>query len=242
MPSQSRDQILSAYMETYGLDESQLMEDSVSETKAVLDAAADYALDRHDAFEIKPERCALVVIDMQVGFVAHGSAQWIPQAERMLPPLIGFADACRDAGIPVLLTSANTLSPAPNDAPRFSKAMAEGNLGDDAPGLEIMTGLHRKGDYLITTKRTYDSFYGTDLDMQLRSRGRDTVIITGTMTNYCCEATARSAFDRGYHVVFMSDLTATDIALCHEATLLTMRRGYARVMDRFRFLQEIGVE
>jgi nicotinamidase-related amidase len=139
----------------------------------------------------------------------------------------------------VILTSANTLSPAPNDPQRFSKAMAEGNLGQGSPGLRIMDGLVRDGDYVITTKRTYDSFFGTDLEMQLRSRGRDAIIVSGVMTNYCCEATARSGFDRGYHVIFMSDLTATDSALCHEATLLTMRRGYARVMDRVEVLQEL---
>src|SRR5271170_5907908 len=237
MRNSASDQILAAYMETYGLIDTDLMEDSASESTAVLAAAADYRLDRHDAFEIKPERCALIVIDMQVGFVQHGSAQWIPQAERMLDPLAEFADMCRGAGIPVILTSANTLNPAPNDAQRFCKAMAEGNLGLGSPGLQFMGELVREGDYLITTKRTYDSFYGTDLEMQLRSRGRDTIIVTGTMTNYCCEATARSGFDRGYHVVFMSDLTATDSAICHEATLRTMRRGYARVMDRIKFVQ-----
>lgn len=233
------DKILAAYLETYGLARADLMEDSASESAAILAAAADYRLDRHDAFEIKPERCALIVIDMQVGFVRHGSAQWIPQAERMLKPLAEFADLCRGVGIPVILTSANTLNPSPNDAPRFSKAMAEGNLGQGSPGLQVMDELVRGGDYLITTKRTYDSFYGTDLEMQLRSRGRDTIIVTGTMTNYCCEATARSGFDRGYHVVFMSDLTATDSAVCHEATLRTMRRGYARVMNRAQFMQEL---
>jgi nicotinamidase-related amidase len=233
------DEILAAYMETYGLTDGDLMEDSASEATAILAAAVDYRLDRHDAFKIKPERCALIVIDMQVGFVRHGSAQWIPQAERMLKPLAEFADLCRGASIPVILTSANTLNPAPNDAQRFSKAMAEGNLGHGSPGLQIMDELVREGDYLITTKRTYDSFYGTDLDMQLRSRGRDTIIVTGTMTNYCCEATARSGFDRGYHVVFMSDLTATDSAIGHEATLQTMRRGYARVMNRTQFTQEL---
>jgi nicotinamidase-related amidase len=239
MKDPASNQILAAYKATYGLTDTDLMEDSASESAAVLAAAADYRLDRHDAFKIKPERCALIVIDMQVGFVQHGSAQWIPQAERMLDALAAFADLCRGAGIPVILTSANTLSPAPNDAQRFSKAMAEGNLGTGSPGLQVMGELVRDGDYLITTKRTYDAFCGTDLEMQLRSRRRDTIIVTGTMTNYCCEATARSGFDQGYHVVFMSDLTATDSAICHEATLQTMRRGYARVMNRTQFIEEL---
>jgi hypothetical protein len=60
-------------------DGKDLMEDSVSESAAVLAATADYRLDRHDAFKIKPERCALLVIDMQAGFVRHGSANGFPR-------------------------------------------------------------------------------------------------------------------------------------------------------------------
>ncbi len=58
-----------------------------------------------------------------------------------------------------------------------------------------------------------------------------TVIICGTLTNFCCESTARTAYFLNYHVVFGSDVNASDNALAHEATIRTMRRGFARVLD-----------
>ena len=225
------DPALSAYMKTFGLSRADLFEDpSASEAHVVVAASRDYLVDRPGAFRVEARRCALVVVDMQVGFVRRQSPQWIPQAERMVRPLSDFAELCRRSGIPVIFTSANFLDPSPNDALAFTNAIAQGNLAEGAKGLEVLPELLRDGDEVISTKRTYDSFYQTDLEYRLRGRRRDTVIVTGTMTNFCCEATARNAFDRGFHVVFPSDLNATDDALCHEGTLRTLRRGYARVM------------
>jgi isochorismate hydrolase len=68
-----------------------------------------------------------------------------------------------------------------------------------------------------------------------------TVIICGTLTNYCCESTARTAYFLNYHVVFGSDVNATDNALAHEGTIRTLRRGFARILDHktiIRILEE----
>lgn len=223
---------LAAYLETFGLSENDLYEaGDVSESGVIAAAAEDYLVDRHSAFAIEPDRCALIVVDMQVGFVRRESPQWIPQAERIVPVLSHLADVCRTFGIPVILTSANFLNPSPNDSLAFTEAIEEGNLAEGSEGVEIIPELYRPGDQVIENKRTYCAFHQTDLDYRLRAHRRDTVIVTGTMTNFCCEATARTAFDLGYHVVFPSDLNATDNPLCHEATLQTMRRGYARVLD-----------
>ena len=223
---------LSAYLKTFGITENDLFEDGkASETAIVAAAAKDYLVDRHKAFDIVPDRCALVVIDMQVGFVRRESPQWIPQAERMVPVLAQTAEICRAVNIPVIFTSANFLDPSPHDIMAFAPAIEGGNLAEGSAGLAVLPELLKQGDQIIATKRTYCSFYQTDLEYRLRGQRRDTVIITGTMTNFCCEATARAAFDRGFHVVFASELCATDNPLCHEATLQTMRRGYARVLD-----------
>ncbi|MFF4473631.1 isochorismatase family cysteine hydrolase [Streptomyces sp. NPDC001599] len=61
---------------------------------------------------------------------------------------------------------------------------------------------------------SYGAFYDTPLDTMLRNLGRDTVVVTGTLTNYCCGTTARQAYERGYKVVFGSDVTATDDEAC----------------------------
>ena len=65
-----------------------------------------------------------------------------------------------------------------------------------------------KNDILLEKPR-FGAFHGTDLDLILRNRGIDTVIITGICTNICCETTAREANMRDYKVFFISDATAT---------------------------------
>ena len=230
-----------AYRKTYGLAEADLYDDGErSESDVVREATADYLRDRTDAFDIVPEKCAFLVIDMQVGFVRRSSPQWVPQAERMTPRLAEFARSARDLGIPVIFTSAHFLDPSPTDALAMTPAIAGGNLGENSESLAILPELWSDGDVLIGTKHTYDAFFGTDLHYRLRGLGRDTVIISGTLTNFCCEATARAAFDQGYHVVFASDLCASDNPLAHEATLQNIRRSYGRVADSATMLNGIS--
>ncbi len=79
-------------------------------------------------------------------------------------------------------------------------------------------------------KSSYGAFYDTPLETILKNLGRDTVIICGTLTNFCCGVTARQAYERGFYVVFGSDVTATDDPELHEAELKVLRKGFARVL------------
>lgn len=221
------DSVLAEYATVYGIPVSDLPE---AERAIVLSAADDYETDRHGAFEILPERSAVIVIDMQGDFVRPASPMWVPQAERMIPALGQLLRTARAHGSPVLFTEANYLPQHPNDTSLYCEPIARGQLRQGSAGVAAAAELVQPGDYVLRTKHTYDAFFGTELDTRLRAAEVRTAIITGTLTNYCCEATARSAFDRGYHVVFASDLTATDSPSGHLSTLRTMRRGYARVM------------
>lgn len=203
--------------------------DGRDEAAVVAEADADYADDRHGAFRIEAGACALLVIDMQRGFLDAGP-MWVPQATRILPALVRFADLCRGLGVPVLLTEATFLPDHPTDVHGYCLPIAEGALREGEPDCAVDAALCRPGDHVVRTKYTYNAFAGTELGPRLRGLGVATVIVTGTMTNFCCEATARGAFDLGYHVVFVDDLTATDSADAHRATLRTLRRGYARVL------------
>ncbi|HSB74888.1 MAG TPA: isochorismatase family cysteine hydrolase, partial [Terriglobales bacterium] len=80
----------------------------------------------------------------------------------------------------------------------------------------------------------------TDLDAILRYHRIDTVIITGTATNACCESTARSAFMRDYKVVFPSDANATFDEAMHRATLANIDLLFGRVLTTEELLSEIG--
>jgi ureidoacrylate peracid hydrolase len=71
--------------------------------------------------------------------------------------------------------------------------------------VEIYDELKPQPGDLVVAKPRYSAFYGTDLEAILRSKGIDTLIISGTVTNACCESTARDAFSRDYKVIFLSD-------------------------------------
>jgi nicotinamidase-related amidase len=94
-------------------------------------------------------------------------------------------------------------------------------------------------DDVIITKQTYNAFYNTNRDHTLKGMGRDILIIGGTTTNYCCGATAREAFFRGYRVVFGSDVNATDDPEIHDAEFRTLRRGYALVLSCEEILKDL---
>ena len=65
----------------------------------------------------------------------------------------------------------------------------------------------------------------------MKARGVDTLIITGTLTNCCCESTARDALQMGYNVIFVSDANATLSDEEHNGTLMSMAAIFADVMD-----------
>ena len=80
-------------------------------------------------------------------------------------------------------------------------------------------------------KSSYGAFYDTPLETILKNLEKDTVIICGTLTNYCCGMTARQAYERSFRVVFGSDITATDDPEMQEPELKVLRKGFAKVMD-----------
>jgi len=79
----------------------------------------------------------------------------------------------------------------------------------------------------IVPKKRYSAFYETDLERFLRSKGIRDLVISGMMTNLCCETTARDAFMRDYRVFFLIDGTATGKAEHHLATLKNLGFGFA---------------
>jgi ureidoacrylate peracid hydrolase len=88
-------------------------------------------------------------------------------------------------------------------------------------------------------KHKFDAFFETNLDAILRYHHIETVIVTGTATNACCESTARTAFMRDYQVAFPSDANATFDPAMHEATLRNIELLFGRVMTSDELLREM---
>ncbi|MFJ7150358.1 cysteine hydrolase family protein [Streptomyces sp. NPDC100445] len=183
------------------------------------------------SFDVRPERTALLVIDMQDEFVRPGwSPYWVPAATRMVPRLRQLIEDCRTASIPVIWTIFDNTH-LELDRPRALRFLPHADTDWRRPGpTEVWAPMGRRSDEALIRKSSYGAFYDTPLDTMLRNLNRDTVIVTGTLTNYCCGTTARQAYERGYKVVFGSDTTATDDESRQEPELAVLRKGFALVL------------
>jgi nicotinamidase-related amidase len=159
-------------------------------------------------YPIIPEKTAVIVVDMQNDFVQEGGPIEIPRARAMVPRLNRLLDVCRAHKIPVIYIhhvirggdiDAGRLADH-HEAIRNNQAIIAGT-----PNVEIYDELKPQPGDLVVAKPRYSAFYGTDLEAILRSKGIDTLIISGTVTNACCESTTRDAFSRDYKVIFLSD-------------------------------------
>ncbi|MFI7633045.1 cysteine hydrolase family protein [Nonomuraea sp. NPDC049400] len=183
------------------------------------------------SFTVRPERSALLVIDMQDEFVRPGwSPYWVPAATRMAPRLRRLVDHCRDAGVPVIWTIFDDTHLG-LDRPHALRFLPHADTDWHRPGpATAWEPMGYRDDEILIRKPSYGAFHDTPLDTILRNLGRDTVIVTGTLTNYCCGTTARQAYERGYQVVFGSDVTATDDESRQEPELAVLRKGFALVL------------
>lgn len=201
-------------------------------TEEWVTARAKQAYERgHASFPVRAERTALLVIDMQDEFVKPGfSPYWVPAATRMAPRLRQLIDVCRSMSIPVIWTMFDDTHHG-LDRPHALRYLPHGESDWRRPGpAEIWAEMGYRDDEVLIRKPSYGAFYDTPLDTILRNLGRDTVIVTGTLTNYCCGTTARQAYERGYRVVFGSDTTATDDESRQEPELAVLRKGFALVL------------
>jgi len=187
-------------------------------------------------FEIISDKCALLVIDMQDEFVKpHWSPDWVPEATKQVPLIKKLIEHCRSKKIPVIYT---VYSKTHNylDRPKTGKFMPGRYSELDIDfSLFYVDGrvwheLAPIGDEIIIKKSSYGAFYDTPLETILKNIGKDTVIICGTLTNYCCGATARQAYERSFKVIFGSDVTSTDDPEMQAPELKVLRKGFAKVL------------
>jgi nicotinamidase-related amidase len=100
--------------------------------------------------------------------------------------------------------------------------------------------LKPRKDEIVILKPSYGAFFDTPLESILKNLERDTVIVCGTLTNFCCGTTARQAYERGFKVIVGSDVTATDDLELHEAELKTLRKGFAMVLTSDQIVRKLA--
>jgi ureidoacrylate peracid hydrolase len=205
--------------------------------------SSDSRISRKNFFKVDPQRAALIVIDMQNAFVAEGAPLETPGARAMLPHLERLVRFARGQHIPIVWTQSDHRPPYGGLMLRKFPVIGDQRcLWQGDPSFEMYPHMLQpqegEREYRIV-KHKYDAFFETSLDAILRFHGADTVIITGTATNVCCESTARTAFMRDYQVAFPSDANATFDAAMHEATLRNIDLLFGRVMTTEELLAEM---
>ncbi len=192
-------------------------------------------------WEMNPDKAVLLIIDLQVDVVDPKGKLWMPASTKMLPKLKEVIAFCRENGMPVIYT-AHQAHPSGRDKGLMHTylSLLQESLIEGQEGAEIYPEIAPQPDeWVITNKRRYDSFWGTELEDVLRTLNRDQIILTGACTNFCCSTTTRSGMQRGFHIAFPYDLNATDDPAIHEEVCKTMNRGYARVMAADDLLDEL---
>jgi bifunctional isochorismate lyase/aryl carrier protein len=189
-------------------------------SRTMLESLAPFRA-RHADIVFRPERAALLVLDMQEYFLREGSHAFIPSAPAILPNIQKLVADFSAHNRPVIFTRhINT----DEDAGMISRWWTD-VLRADSPDSAIVPALDTsKG--IVIQKTQYDAFYTTLLEETLRGRGVQQVVVTGVMTHLCCETTARSAFVRGFNVFFCMDGTATYTEEVHRSSLSNLAHGF----------------
>ena len=193
----------------------------------------------HDV--IDPARTALVVIDMQHAFVEPGLPSAVPVAELIVPNINQLAERFRAANSTVVwvyttfssatLKDWNTFFGGVYDA-AFSQAVVD-NLSAGAPGHQLWSQLDIQPDDLRITKDRFSAFLPghCELESVLRERSIDTVVFTGTLTNVCCESSARDAVMRNFSIIMASDANAALSDADHNASMNALAQTFGDVLS-----------
>ena len=166
--------------------------------------------------KLNPQTTALVLIDLQEGILPVAAG---PYTGRDVVARAGkLADKFRAVNAPVVQVRvgwsadyAEALK-QPVDAAHAGAALPE-NWWD------LPAELNTQDSDIHVTKRQWGAFYGTDLELQLRRRGIDTIVLGGIATNVGVESTARNAWELGFNLVIVEDICSTFSTEQHESSL-----------------------
>jgi nicotinamidase-related amidase len=200
---------------------------------------------------VNPEKTAIVLIEYQNDFVKEGGALHAGVAQvmddtDMLANSLALVEQARRLGATIMLVPisfAEGYPELPSEPYGIFKGVADSKAFRKGTwGAEIIDELKpMPDDLVIEGKRGLDCFFSTNLDFVLRQRGITNVALAGFLTNCCVESTMRSAYERGFQVVTLTDCTA---ALSDEEQRVAVEKDFAmfsRPMKHQAFLGELAV-
>jgi bifunctional isochorismate lyase/aryl carrier protein len=175
-----------------------------------------------EAFELKKDTAALLIIDMQKFFRDKESDAQVPGMNQLVPKIKNLIEVFNKDNRPIIFTRHIDSDDKDNLMLRWWKEQIR---EDDELSQVIEDFDTNRGEVII--KHQYDAFLYTDLEEILKKKKIKQVVVCGVLTNICCETTARSAFMRGFEVYFVTDATATYKKEMHDAALLNLSYGFA---------------
>lgn len=179
--------------------------------------------------QLNVPNAALLVIDMQNFFLDPASPTYTCGGPAILDNVKKVIGAFRQANRPVIYTK-HVHHPDRLDA-GIMGWWWEGMCLEGSPESEVHPEIAPRDNEKVIFKHRYSSFYNTDLETVLRCLKVEDLVITGVMTNLCCESTARDAYFRDYRVFFLADGTGSITEELHLASLLGLAFGFAWVAD-----------
>jgi ureidoacrylate peracid hydrolase len=206
-----------------------------------------------DFSDLDPGRTALLVIDMQAFFIDWPGGMTNPYAAAIIDNTNRLTAAMRTAGGKVIFTQHASHDEFPWRVPDWQekgsavlKALNT-RLRPGNPEFALHEGIHAEpGDARIVKHRP-SAFHplsyedeASSLRRRLDADGVDTLLITGTLTNGCCESTARDAWQHGYKLLFVEDATAALTDVEQNATLTSMAAFFAHVLSTQRLVEILG--
>lgn len=181
---------------------------------------------------------ALMVVDMQRFFMDPEGGAYTCGAKAVLPNIRKLIEAFRKEERPVIFTK-HVHHPAKIDA-GIMEWWWEGMCIEDSFESEISAELKPLPDEKIIKKHRYSAFYNTDLETILRCQKIEDIVICGTMTNMCCESTARDAYYRDHRVFFPADANGAVSEEMHLASLLNLAFGFAVIKRTQDVISELS--
>jgi len=190
---------------------------------------------------VDPAHTALILVDMQRDFCLPGGAFGAPDVDLSMYPaameqMVGLLAAARQAGVMPVFIQMTSLPGRASDSPaqiRFNLRLHQDNHADPllytvagSRGQEFVPSLEPAEGEVVVKKYRSSGFWGTNLDLVLRSNGITSVVMAGCTTEGCVESTARDAMFNDYYVVIATDAVASDDRQQHDASLFLMAHRF----------------
>jgi ureidoacrylate peracid hydrolase len=195
----------------------------------------------HSHDNLDPAKTALVVVDMQNAFMLPGVAHALcPMAEKIVPNINRLAQAVRATGGAVVWIKTTFTSDALQSWSTYFEMVTPQQgakriaaLTADSKGHELWATLDVRPDDVVVEKNRFSAFIqgSSNLAEVLRGRGLDTILVTGTVTNVCCESTARDAMMMNFKTIMVTDGNAAVTDEDHNASLCAFYLTFGDIMS-----------